>query len=170
MRGALSDESTGLSFTIDAGPHQCSYSRVTSPVRLVNLIYCLKFETSPFVSSYDSQGYGGGIRPCLPLSLSLILRTTNLGLTTRFLLLTVAGLLMLGVLSDMRTGLPFKIAAWPRQSSHFLARVPWDSTTIFYSLRFETSFFMAFYVSQGYGGCIRPRLHTGVSNICVSPL
>jgi hypothetical protein len=28
-------------------------------------IYCLRFETSLFVASYDSQGYGGGIRPRL---------------------------------------------------------------------------------------------------------
>jgi hypothetical protein len=26
---------------------------------------CLRFETSLFVASYDSQGYGGGIRPRL---------------------------------------------------------------------------------------------------------
>jgi hypothetical protein len=35
--------------------------------------------------------------------------------------------------------------------------------TIFYCLRFETSIFIASYDSQGYGGCIRPRLHTGLS-------
>jgi hypothetical protein len=28
-------------------------------------IYCLRFETSHFVASYDSQGHGGGIRPRL---------------------------------------------------------------------------------------------------------
>jgi hypothetical protein len=33
--------------------------------------------------------------------------------------------------------------------------------TIFYCLRFETSLFVASYDSQGHGGCIRPRLHTG---------
>jgi hypothetical protein len=27
--------------------------------------YCLRFETSLFVASYDTQGYGGGIRPRL---------------------------------------------------------------------------------------------------------
>jgi hypothetical protein len=30
---------------------------------LVTVIYCLRFETSLFVASYNSQGYGGGIRP-----------------------------------------------------------------------------------------------------------
>jgi hypothetical protein len=40
---------------------------------------------------------------------------------------TVAGLLMLGVLSDERAGLSFTIVAGPRQRSHFRAQVPWDS-------------------------------------------
>jgi hypothetical protein len=33
-----------------------------SPVGLATIFYCLRFGTSPFVASYDSQGYGGGIR------------------------------------------------------------------------------------------------------------
>jgi hypothetical protein len=33
-----------------------------SPVGLVATFYCLRFETSLFVASYDSQGHGGGIR------------------------------------------------------------------------------------------------------------
>jgi hypothetical protein len=36
-----------------------------SPVRLVTIFYCLRFETSFFIASYDLQGYGGGIRPHL---------------------------------------------------------------------------------------------------------
>jgi hypothetical protein len=36
-----------------------------SPVALVTIFYCLRFETSLFVASYDSQGHGGGIRPRL---------------------------------------------------------------------------------------------------------
>jgi hypothetical protein len=36
-----------------------------SPVGLVTIFYCLRFETSCFVASYDSQGYAGGIKPCL---------------------------------------------------------------------------------------------------------
>jgi hypothetical protein len=35
--------------------------------------------------------------------------------------------------------------------------------TIFYCLRCETSLFVASYDSQGHGGGIRPRLHTGSS-------
>jgi hypothetical protein len=33
-----------------------------SPVGLVTIFYCLRFETSLFVASYDSQGYGGDNR------------------------------------------------------------------------------------------------------------
>jgi hypothetical protein len=36
-----------------------------SPVGLTTIFYCLWFDTSLFVASYDSQGYGGGIWPCL---------------------------------------------------------------------------------------------------------
>jgi hypothetical protein len=42
--------------------------------------------------------------------------------------------------------------------------------TIFYCLRFETSFFVASYDSQGHGGGIRPRLHTGVSETVIVPV
>jgi hypothetical protein len=36
-----------------------------SPVGPVAIFYCLRFETSLFVGSYDSQGHRGGIRPRL---------------------------------------------------------------------------------------------------------
>jgi hypothetical protein len=36
-----------------------------SPLGLKTIFYCLTFETSLFVASYDSQGHGGGIRPRL---------------------------------------------------------------------------------------------------------
>jgi hypothetical protein len=67
---------------------------------------------------------------------------------------------MWGAVSDERMGLSFTTAAGRRQRSHFLVRVPWDSRPYF-SLRFETSLLVASYDSQGYGGGIRPRLHTG---------
>jgi hypothetical protein len=34
-----------------------------SPVGLATILHCPRFETSLFVASYDSQGYGGDIRP-----------------------------------------------------------------------------------------------------------
>jgi hypothetical protein len=57
--------------------------------------------------------------------------------------LTVAGLLVWGVLSDKRTGLSFALAAGPRQRSQSRVRVPWDSrpytriTVPFCALEFE---------------------------------
>jgi hypothetical protein len=36
-----------------------------SPLDLAIIFYCLTFETSLFVASYDSQGHGGGILPNL---------------------------------------------------------------------------------------------------------
>jgi hypothetical protein len=47
--GALSDERTGLSLYM-------------LPLGLATIFYCLRFETSLSVASYDSQGHGGGIR------------------------------------------------------------------------------------------------------------
>jgi hypothetical protein len=44
---------------------------------------------------------------------------------------TFAGLLMWGALSDKRTGLPFTIAAGPRQRSHPWFRIPRDSWPYF---------------------------------------
>jgi hypothetical protein len=50
---------------------------------------------------------------------------------------------------------------WPSPAQSFSGPSPMGLVTIFYSLRFETSLFVASYDSQGYGGGIRPRLHTG---------
>jgi hypothetical protein len=47
----------------------------------------------------------------------------------------------------------------PAQS--FSVPSPLGLATIFYCLRFETSIFVASYYSQGHGGGIRSRLHTG---------
>jgi hypothetical protein len=50
---------------------------------------------------------------------------------------------------------------WPSPAQSFSGASPVELATIFYCLRFETSLFIASYDSQGYGGGIRPRLHTG---------
>jgi hypothetical protein len=54
--------------------------------------------------------------------------------------LTVAGLLIWGALSDERTGLSFTIAADLRTAQSFSGPSPVELATIFYCLRFETSF------------------------------
>jgi hypothetical protein len=65
----------------------------------VTIFYCLRFETSLFVASYDSQGHGGSIRPRLhKVKVKVTLRLTvgqsvslgvesHLGLMTRYVLL-----------------------------------------------------------------------------------
>jgi hypothetical protein len=64
MRSVLSDDRKCLSFKIAPGLRQRSHFRVGVPWA-VTIFYCLRFETSLFVASYDSQGYGGGIGPRL---------------------------------------------------------------------------------------------------------
>jgi hypothetical protein len=49
---------------------------------------------------------------------------------------------------------------WPSPAQSFLGPSPVGLSTIFYYLRFETFLFVASYYSQGYGGSIRPLLHT----------
>jgi hypothetical protein len=93
------------------------------------------------------------------------------------------------ILSDERMGLSFTIAAGPRQRSHSQVRTPRDSWSHFtasdsrlpqpggpgpriYMARLYPqaldSLFVASYDSQGYGGAIRPRLHTGLWALTLS--
>jgi hypothetical protein len=54
---------------------------------------------------------------------------------------------------------------WPSPAQSFSGSSSVGLATIFYCLRFETSLFVASCDSQGYGGGIRPLLHTGYSRI-----
>jgi hypothetical protein len=45
-----------------------------SPVELLRISYCLRFETSFIVASYNSQGYGGGIQTRTHTRLSVDLK------------------------------------------------------------------------------------------------
>jgi hypothetical protein len=58
-------------------------------------------------------------------------------------------------------GSVFCVCWWPFPAQSFSGPSPLGLATIFYSLGFETSLFVASYDSQGHGGGIRPRLHTG---------
>jgi hypothetical protein len=112
----------------------------TSPLGLQTIVYCLRFENSLFVASYDSQGHGGSIRPNLytgtPSPKSKSKSKSKLCYDRRSAgslswnkvpiwglrpdldyCLTVGGLLTWGALSDERTGLPFAIATGPCQRS-----------------------------------------------------
>jgi hypothetical protein len=53
------------------------------------------------------------------------------------------------------------MCCWPLPAKSFSGPGPLGLVTVFYCLRIETSLFSASYDSQGHGGGIRPRLHTG---------
>jgi hypothetical protein len=61
-----------------------------------------------------------------------------------------------------KDGSVFYICCWPLPAQSLFGPSPLGLTTMFYSLRFETSFFVASYDSQGHGGSIQSRLHTGI--------
>jgi hypothetical protein len=147
----------------------------------VTIFYCLRFETSLFVASCDSQSHGGGIRPRLHTGLacrvesSLMLRPTVsrpvfLGIKHPsgaydqifITCVTVAVFFLWGAFSDERSGL-FLYCCWPLPAQSFSGPSPLGRENIFYCLRFETSFFVTSCDSQGCGGGIRPRLHTGLA-------
>jgi hypothetical protein len=54
-----------MSCAYAACPCQRSFFSGPSPLEFASIFYCLRFETSLFVASYDSQGQGGGIWPRL---------------------------------------------------------------------------------------------------------
>jgi hypothetical protein len=74
---------------------------------------------------------------------------------------TITVLFLWGALSGERSGLSFVMCCWPLPAQSFSGPSPVGLVAIFYCLRVETSLFVASYDSQGHGGGIRPRLHTG---------
>jgi hypothetical protein len=73
----------------------------SSPLGLATTFSCLRFETSLFVASYDSQGYGGGIRTRLHTGgTSFVSQSQRVRVTLR---LTVSQSFCLGV--EPRLGL-----------------------------------------------------------------
>jgi hypothetical protein len=150
-----------------------------SPVALATIIvfYCLRFETSIFVASYDSQDYGGIIRPHLHTGLSHSgsesgsyitadgSRSVSLGIkhpsgaydqifiTVRQVRVCWCGALSLTRGPIGRLHLLMVLA----NAVGFWGPSPLVVATVFYCLRFETSHFVASYDSQGYGGGIRSR-------------
>jgi hypothetical protein len=59
-------------------------------------------------------------------------------------------------------GSVFCLCRWPLPAQSFSGPSPLWIATIFSGLSSETSLFVASYDSQGHGGGIRPRLHTGL--------
>jgi hypothetical protein len=111
----------------------------------VTIFCCLRFETSLFVASYNSQGQGWRYSTPPPKSQSEPYVTTDgqsaslswnkapiWGLRPDFYYCQrVSNLLMWGALSDERAGLSFTNAAGRRQLTHSRVRVPWDSRPYF---------------------------------------
>jgi hypothetical protein len=62
---------------------------------------------------------------------SVLVSSSHVGPKTRFVLLSVAVLLIWGALSDEEMGLSIIIVDGPRQRSHFRVRLPWDSRPYF---------------------------------------
>jgi hypothetical protein len=79
------------------------------------------------------------------------------------------GLALVGRPFWREDGLDFYICCWPLPAQSFFGPSPLGLATIFYCLTFETSLFVASYDSQGHGGGIRSRLHTGISLCFSSP-
>jgi hypothetical protein len=71
------------------------------------------------------------------------------------------GLVLVGRPLWREVGYVLCICCWPLPAQSFSGPSPLELETIFYCLTFETSLFVASYDSQGHGGGIRPRLHTG---------
>jgi hypothetical protein len=152
MWGALSDGRTGVSFTIASGPHQQSLSD-PSPVGIVTIFYGLRFENSLFVASYDSQGYGGGIRPRLHTEvISLQFRsqsqshiaTDGQSIGKSWCRVPSGAhdqiFTTFWQLPSCFSGAPFVYAAGPRQRSLSRMRVPWDSCPYFTASDFRLPF------------------------------
>jgi hypothetical protein len=86
-------------------------------------------------------------------------------------ILTVTVLFFVGLPLWREDGSVFCICCWSLPAQSFSGPNPLVLATIFYCLRSETSLFVASYDSQGHGGNIRSRLHTGFfSSLYLSPL
>jgi hypothetical protein len=93
---------------------------------------------------------------------SVLEQSTHLGLTTRsWLLSDSCGFVGLRRPLWREDGSAVCNCNWPSPAQSFSGPSPVGLVAILYCLRFETSLFAASYDSQGHGGGIRPRLHTG---------
>jgi hypothetical protein len=132
MWGAPSDKRIGLLFTIAAGPRQRCHSQVQVPWDSWPY-FTLRFETSLFFASYDSQGYSGSI--WLPFHMGYnscwvewSLMTNGQSASQSVLKYRTYSQIFITVrqwsaLSDERMDLSLTIGAGPRQHSHSLVRV-----------------------------------------------
>jgi hypothetical protein len=146
----------GLWFAIPAGLRQCIYSQVRvpqvswphftvsdssvpQPGGQVPVFIFPRNKTPPptLTPLFDCSSSKSKSKLCYDLGSvgqSVLVSSTRRDLRPDFYYCqTVAGLLMWGALSDERTGLPFTIAAGPRQRNYSWVWVPRDSCPYFTS-------------------------------------
>jgi hypothetical protein len=107
-----------------------------------------------FVLYYDRKSVGQSA-----LAWSILLCFT----TTCLLLSECCGFVDMGRSLWREDGSVVYNCCWPSPAQSFSGPSPGGLSIIFYCLTFETSGFVVSYDSQGYGGGIRPRLHTGMT-------
>jgi hypothetical protein len=118
-------------FCICCWPLSAQSFSYPSPLGLATIFYCLRFETSLFVASYDSQGHGEGIPPRLHTEVKVKVKV-SLGVEPQtFIAVWQLGSCFVGALSDERTGLSFVYAAGRCQRSISRVRVAWNSRPYF---------------------------------------
>jgi hypothetical protein len=131
--------------TLDFWPH------FTTPLLRCTLSILI-YQKSKSKLCYDRRSAGQ----------SVLEQSTHLGLTTRsWLLSDSCGFVGLGRPLWREDGSVVCNCYWPSPAQSFSGPSPIGLVAIFYCLRFEISLFVASYNSQGHGGGIRPRLHTG---------
>jgi hypothetical protein len=146
--GGFSDEGRSVVYNCRWSSPAQSFSG-PNPLVLVTICYCLRFETSPFVASYDSQGYPECTRPCLHTGpnyswvLSLMLRPMvsrpvcleikhPSGAYDQIFItcVTVTVLFLWGALSDERSSLSFVWAAGLTSATQLFSTEPFFITTL----------------------------------------
>jgi hypothetical protein len=136
MWGALSDEWTGLSFTIAARARQRSHSRVRVPWGSWTYFTVsdsrLPFSLPPMTRRDTVEVFDPASKVKVTLRLT-VGQSVSLGVEPHLVLMTLWQLrsFFWGDFYDERTGLSFVYAAGPRQRSFSRARVPWHSWPYF---------------------------------------
>jgi hypothetical protein len=124
----------------------------TSPLRLTtsNLIFQLNTcGYSPNVTSSLTRGWVYRLQLLLVLASAVILKSESRGTHNQILLSQIRDC------PDLEGQVP-------------ILKSPWNKVALLY-LQALGSIFVASYYSQGYGGGIRPRLHTGFAVSVVGP-
>jgi hypothetical protein len=146
---------------------------------LATIFYCLRFETFLFVASYDSQGHGGDIRPCLHTgivasskskshcdwrsvsqSVSLGVERPSVAHDQRFIAVWQLQSCYCGAPSLTRGQVCLLYMLLALASAFFLGSKSLGSRGRILLSQIWDFLSVTSYDSQGHGGGIRPHLHT----------